>query len=203
LNQQDNAIELICFHARAFGLRPAAPRTGIPSSSLTGTDPIFRLGSRLLRRLKKYFFYTPKVFYIGVMKDDAKTFTLDELSALTGISRRNIRYYIDQKKMVDQAEGTARGAHYTQKHLSQLLQIRQWQQEGYSLERIRELLQEGAEGPPPPRRKSGTVEVWSRLTISEGVELHINAQQADLSPENLRALLSEIQRVYEQIARKE
>lgn len=153
-------------------------------------------------RPEKKFYDTPKVFYIGVMKDDTKTFTLDELSALTGISRRNIRYYIDQKKLVDRAEGTARGAHYTQKHLSQLLQIRQWQQEGYSLERIRELLQEGAET-PPPRRKSGTVEVWSRLTISEGVELHINAQQAGLSPEDLRALFTEIQRAYAQIARKE
>ena len=49
------------------------------------------------------------------------TFTLDQLSALTDLPLRTIRYYI-QLGLVDRHEGDRRHARYTQKHLDQVLQ---------------------------------------------------------------------------------
>ena len=90
------------------------------------------------------------------MKENERLFTLDELGSLVDLPRRTVRYYI-QIGLVDRPEGAGRGAHYTTRHLDQLLEIRKWQQAGLSLDRIRELLSTG-EGevltpPPLPRQK--------------------------------------------------
>ncbi|KUJ83428.1 MerR family transcriptional regulator [Microbulbifer flavimaris] len=117
-----------------------------------------------------------------------RTFTLEELSALTDTPKRTVRYYI-QRGLLDRPAGEKRGAHYLQRHLEQLLEIRKWQAAGLSLERIAELLtgDAGVE-PPPPRRKPGDVEVWSHTLLAEGVELRINPTQAGLSPAQIRKL---------------
>ena len=51
-----------------------------------------------------------------------KKFSLEELSELTGISRRTIRFYI-QKGLMNGPEGEKRGAYYTTEHLEDLLRI--------------------------------------------------------------------------------
>jgi DNA-binding transcriptional MerR regulator len=124
------------------------------------------------------------------MKEPERRFNLDELSSLTELPRRTIRYYI-QTGLLVKPTGVGRGAHYTPRHLDQLLEIRKWQQAGLSLERIQELLQ-GRDGPaplPPPRpRQAGSLEVWSHLVIGEGVELMIEPHRAQLGPDQVRAL---------------
>lgn len=122
------------------------------------------------------------------MNSNTQKFTLDDLSRLLELPKRTIRYYI-QQGLVDRPEGAKRGAFYVQRHLDQLLEIRKWQEAGLSLERIRELLA-GPQGPlPPPRRRQpGEVEVWSHVLLREGVELHIEPRQANLGPEQVRAL---------------
>ena len=67
--------------------------------------------------------------------------TLDDLSALTELSLRTIRYYI-QQGLMDRPIGEKRAAYYTARHVEQLLTIRKWQAAGVSLDRIREILQE-------------------------------------------------------------
>ena len=52
-----------------------------------------------------------------------KKFSLEELSELTGISRRTIRFYI-QKGLMNGPEGEKRGAYYTTEHLEDLLRIK-------------------------------------------------------------------------------
>jgi len=124
------------------------------------------------------------------MNNSDRNFNLDELSQLTGQSMRSIRYYI-QIGLLEKPTGVGRGSHYTSKHLNQLLEIRKWQQAGLSLERIQELLQapDSADSLPlKPERKAGTLEVWSHLVIAEGVELMIDPNRAELSPEQVRAL---------------
>ncbi len=139
------------------------------------------------------------------MKDDEHTFNLDELSSLTEQSKRTIRYYI-QIGLLAKPTGVGRGAHYTTKHLNQLLEIRKWQQAGLSLERIQELLQEQGNPdliPPKPVRKPGSVEVWSHLVVGEGVELMIEPGRADLSPEQVRALANAVMVQFSQIKNSE
>ena len=82
--------------------------------------------------------------------------------------------------------------------------MRKWQLAGLSLERIGELLKQQAAGPlPPTPRRAGTVEVWSHLVISDGVELNLEPSRAGLSPEQIRAFFRAVTQAYEQIHQNE
>lgn len=125
-------------------------------------------------------------------------FSIDELCALTDLSKRTVRYYI-QLGLVERPLGETRAARYTGTHLEQLLRIRKWSAAGVSLERIGELLAGGDAPLPPTRRGPGTVEVWSHLLIADGVELHVEPGRAGLNPEQVRQLHVGILRIMEDI----
>ena len=118
------------------------------------------------------------------------TFGIEELCGLTGVTRRTVRFYT-QKGLLDPPEGERRGAYYTRRHLEQLLLIRKWQAAGVSLERIGQLLQgEWVELPPAP--EPGTVEVWSRVTLRPGLEVHLEPGRLGLTPEETRELIQRL-----------
>jgi DNA-binding transcriptional MerR regulator len=116
-------------------------------------------------------------------------YTFNELCSLVELPIRTVRYYI-QKGLVSPPEGSRKGAYYTRKHLDELTAIRKWQRAGLSLERIRELLFEEQLEPgllPPPRgRKPGDLEIWSKLYIKEGLEIHLEPKMAGMPPEQVR-----------------
>ncbi len=120
------------------------------------------------------------------------TFGIDQLCALSGVVRRTVRFYT-QKGLLDPPEGAKRGAHYTCRHLEQLLLIHKWQQAGVSLERIGRLLRGDISELPPPTEQ-GTVEVWSRVTLRPGLEVHLEPGRLGLDPERVRLLLARIVR---------
>ena len=135
--------------------------------------------------------------------NESKTFTLDEIAALAELPRRTVRYYI-QSGLIDRPRGVGKGAFYTQRHVEQLLLVRKWQLAGLSLERIGELLKQQAAGPlPPTPRRSGTVEVWSHLVVSDGVELTLEPSRAGLTPEQVRAFFRAVTQAYAQIYESE
>ena len=68
-----------------------------------------------------------------------KKYTFEELCALSGLSSRTLRYYI-QIGLVDKPIGQTRAAHYVSSHLEKILRIKQLTESGISLERIREVL---------------------------------------------------------------
>ena len=125
-------------------------------------------------------------------------YSIDELSTLAGVTPRTVRYYIAQG-LLDRPAGEKRGSHYLRRHLEQLLLIRQWTDAGLALDRIRELLS-GAP-PDPPRRTvpPGSVEVWSRVTVADGLEVHLEPGRAGLSPEQARVFLRGITALYRQV----
>lgn len=145
------------------------------------------------------------MYIISGMKEEERAFTLDELSALVELPRRTVRYYI-QIGLLESPSGVGRGAHYNQRHLDQLLEIRKWTRAGLSLERIRELLEPAREGaaplPPPLPRRRGSVEVWSHVVLGVGVELTVEPKRAGLSPEQVRALAQGISKLYAEIRSK-
>ncbi len=140
------------------------------------------------------------VSILTAMKDEKRQFSLDELASLIELPRRTVRYYI-QEGLIDRPEGAGRGAHYSLRHLEQLMAIRKWQRAGLSLERIRELLSDDADTltPPPPRRGRGAVEVWSHIVLDEGIELTVEPSRAQLSPEELRELAQGVESLYDRI----
>jgi len=133
------------------------------------------------------------------VKKDEKTYTLDELSTVTGITKRNVRYYM-QKGLVDRPKGTGKGSYYTQTHLEQLQETRKWKQAGLSLNRIHDIVRgvvKSSKKPLPPvqRGQNGTFEVWNRSTIADGVELHIDPVRSGLSREQAKALIEKVRRL--------
>jgi DNA-binding transcriptional MerR regulator len=118
------------------------------------------------------------------------TFGIDELCSLTGVARRTVRFYT-QKGLLDPPEGERRGAYYTRRHLEQLLLIRKWQTAGVSLERIGRLLR-GEEAGLPPAPEPGTIEVWSRVTLRPGLEVHLEPGRLGLAPEQARELIQRL-----------
>lgn len=138
------------------------------------------------------------------MEQDA-TYSIQELAELGEVSRRTIRYYI-KRELLPAPTGLGRGKHYTQEHLDILLDIRDLQEEGFSLDAIKEKLDQ-----PEPDTSSKSVrevmshsqknvtsprgaESWARMRVAEGVELHVRADVAahhvhDLDLERAVALL--------------
>lgn len=145
------------------------------------------------------------VFIISRMNTETDIrHSLDDISTLTDLSLRTIRYYI-QLGLVDRPIGEKRGAHYTARHVEQLLTIRKWQAAGVSLDRIREILQEPPSGslPPPRPRGPGTIEVWSHIVIADGVEITLEPGRAGLSPEAVRTLARGVMALYQQVRNDE
>ncbi|MFO1371703.1 MAG: MerR family transcriptional regulator [Candidatus Competibacteraceae bacterium] len=118
------------------------------------------------------------------------TFGIEELCALTGVARRTVRFYT-QKGLLAPPEGVRRGAYYTRRHLEQLLLIRKWQTAGVSLEHINRLLH-GEEIGLPLAPEPGTIEVWSRVTLRPGLEVHLAPGRLGLTAEQSQQLLQRI-----------
>jgi DNA-binding transcriptional MerR regulator len=125
-------------------------------------------------------------------------FSIDELSMLAGVTPRTVRYYIAEG-LVDRPIGEKRGAHYVRRHLEQLLLIRRWTDAGLSLERVRELLSGAPEDPAPRRAAPGSIEVWSRVTVADGLEIHVEPGRAALTPDQMRSLVRGISALYRQV----
>ena len=127
-----------------------------------------------------------------------KTFSLDELCTLTDLPKRTVRYYM-QMGLVDRPIGETRAAHYLSQHLDQLLKVKQLSDAGISLERIAEI-QNGEELPIPPKpRKPGDIQVRSHVHVAPGIELQISPEEADMSPEQIRALVKAVMKTIQEI----
>jgi len=128
----------------------------------------------------------------------SKTFSLDELCTLTDLPKRTVRYYM-QMGLVDRPIGETRAAHYLTAHLDQLLKVKQLSDAGISLERIADI-QNGEELPIPAKpRKPGDIQVKSHVHIAPGIELQISPEEADMSPEQIRALVKAVMKTIQEI----
>ena len=128
----------------------------------------------------------------------SRRFSIDELATLAGVTPRTVRYYVAEG-LLDRPEGEKRGAHYLQRHLEQLLRIRRLSGQGASLERIRALRRGAADDPAPRAPRAGTVEVWSRITLADGLELQVEPGRAGLPPEQVRALVRGVTDLFRRI----
>jgi DNA-binding transcriptional MerR regulator len=128
----------------------------------------------------------------------SKTFSLDELCTLTDLPKRTVRYYM-QMGLVDRPIGETRAAHYLAAHLDQLLKVKQLSDAGISLERIAEI-QNGQELPVPAKpKKPGDIQVKSHVHVAPGIELQISPEEADMSPEQIRALVKAVMKTIQEI----
>jgi DNA-binding transcriptional MerR regulator len=128
-----------------------------------------------------------------------KKYTIDDLSELTGFSRRTIRFYI-QENIIEPPAGRGRGGFYFDSHLSGLLMIKQLQEKGLNLESIRKIInkQESKTGQvfntfaANQATGSGILadeivsrQAWARYKLAEGMELNI---RRDVETKNIRKI---------------
>ncbi len=116
-----------------------------------------------------------------------QTFTLDQICTLAALPKRTVRYYI-QMGLLDRPVGETRGAHYLSSHLDSLLRIKQLTEAGISLDRVRDVLKGEPAAVPPRARQAGAVDVRSHIWIAAGIELQVAPEEAQVSPEQVRAL---------------
>ena len=64
--------------------------------------------------------------------------TIDELSQVSGLSKRTIRYYVNSG-LLDRPTGETKNARYDASHLEQIRNVKALQEQGYTLARIVEL----------------------------------------------------------------
>jgi DNA-binding transcriptional MerR regulator len=106
--------------------------------------------------------------------DEQGRFSIDELADLGGVSRRTVRYYV-QEGLLPAPLGVGRGRHYDQSHLDRLLHVKAEQEAGRSLDDIRARGRRPSGRRPfaaaPPRVLSRST--WRRLELAPGVELHV------------------------------
>ena len=116
-------------------------------------------------------------------------YSVGELADLGGVSRRTIRYYV-QEGLLPSPFGVGRGDHYGRPHLDRLLQIKALQEAGRSLDEIRQVIGDGGvqgetpAAPPSPLAR----EVWRRVMVAPGVELHVSGDVRLPSPGRLQEL---------------
>jgi DNA-binding transcriptional MerR regulator len=98
---------------------------------------------------------------------EEKQYTIDQLSELTGFTRRTIRYYI-QEGLLEPPAGRGRGGFYFDSHLQTLLQIKSLQERGLGLTAIMGLLKIDETEPI-----SNIREVWIKYQVIPGCEISI------------------------------
>ena len=125
------------------------------------------------------------------MADEAR-YGIEELAALGGVTRRTVRYYV-QQELLPAPLGVGRGRHYGPEHLAQLQAVKALQEQGLSLDEVRQELERGrgrgraAKAASLPERSVART-AWTRLEIVPGVELHVSGQRRFPPPGRLREL---------------
>ncbi|GEM77832.1 helix-turn-helix domain-containing protein [Vibrio superstes] len=120
-----------------------------------------------------------------------KEYTIQQLSDLTELPVRTIRFYI-QKGLVDRPIGERKGARYSDEHIAQCLKIKKWTAAGLSLDKVAQALTEPPAEIPTPAKAVGEVSMKTCIHLADGVELTIDADIAKLSASEIRSLANTI-----------
>jgi len=137
---------------------------------------------------------------------DAVLYAIGDLADLAGVSRRTVRYYV-QERLLPAPLGLGRGSHYGPAHLEQLLKVKAMQEAGRTLDEIKRALSGRGGANSLPSRSSHTQReratagdqagdsgqspersVWRRIAIAPGVELHVSGAVRLPSPGKLNEL---------------
>jgi DNA-binding transcriptional MerR regulator len=111
---------------------------------------------------------------LWIVSDGTRRYSIDELADLGGVSRRTVRFYV-QEGLLPSPLGVGRGSHYDQSHLDRLLQVKAEQEAGRSLDDIRVRLRPSSGAGRHVAEPSQSVprSAWRRLELAPGVELHV------------------------------
>jgi DNA-binding transcriptional MerR regulator len=137
------------------------------------------------------------------MVDEAR-YGIDELARLGGVTRRTVRYYV-QEGVLPAPLGLGRGRHYAPEHLARLERVKALQEQGLSLEEVRQQLERR-----DPRGRAAELatlaepevarSAWTRVEIVPGIELHVSGQRRLPPPGRLRELAEWCERNFQPLS---
>ncbi|WP_092376899.1 helix-turn-helix domain-containing protein [Desulfomicrobium apsheronum] len=130
--------------------------------------------------------------------------SIAEVSSLTSVSPRTIRFYI-QKELIDRPVGQRKAAHYTREHVRQLLEVEKWKAAGVSLDAIRAIMsgEQTSLGIPETMQRPGEIKICSKVWLAPGLELHLDPSELKLNTEQLRRLAGKISDLVSSMTSKE
>ena len=128
------------------------------------------------------------------MPVNSSRFSLEQLSELSGVAARTIRFYI-QMELLPRPNGARRGAYYDERHLELLLRIRHLTEEGLSLEAVRRALSPEKSSSEDGSR-AGAVSTRLHMTIAPGLEVVVDPLRAPLSKAALRRFAEGVEVAY-------
>ena len=112
---------------------------------------------------------------------------IDELSDLGGVSRRTVRFYI-QEGLLPAPLGVGRGRHYGDEHLKRLVRVREMQEQGLTLAEIQAQLASGRNAAPARAPSTPQRTRYVRLELAPGLELHVSGDRRLPPPGRLAEL---------------
>jgi DNA-binding transcriptional MerR regulator len=112
---------------------------------------------------------------------------IDELSDLGGVSRRTVRFYI-QEGLLPAPLGVGRGRHYGDEHLKRLVRVREMQEQGLTLAEIQAQLAPGRTAAPAAAPSAPQRARYVRLELAPGLELHVSGDRRLPPPGRLAEL---------------
>jgi len=131
--------------------------------------------------------------YNKPMSENNKKYSIDEISELTGFSRRTIRFYIEES-IIKPPAGRGRGGFYYDSHLSDLMKIKNMQDSGLNLNSIREILKSESGNAQILKEQEEVFEnykrdTWVRCEIAEGLELHFKRSIEEKSGRKINEII--------------
>ena len=120
---------------------------------------------------------------------DAVLYAIGDLADLGGVSRRTVRYYV-QEGLLPAPLGLGRGNHYGPAHLGQLLKVKAMQEAGRTHEEIKQALSGAGARAPRAGETPQALDrsVWRRSAVAPGVEVHVAGGVRLPSPGKLNEL---------------
>ena len=126
-----------------------------------------------------------------------QTYTVDELSKLSGVAKRNIRFYVS-KKLVPRPLGETRASRYDITHLEALERIKAYQAKGYSLSLIQSLFEKARQRDKQTEARASE-ECFYEIPVAKGVSLKFNADDCGLDQEKRIALSQKIKSMIQEL----
>jgi len=116
-------------------------------------------------------------------------YAIQDLADLADVSRRTVRYYV-QEGLIPPPLGVGRGRHYGQAHVDRLLQVKELQAAGRTLDEIRAAVAGGVANRVARRAVASAPDrsLWRRVQLAPGVEIHVAHHITLPGPNRLREL---------------
>lgn len=105
--------------------------------------------------------------------------TIDELSQVSGLTKRTVRYYVSSG-LVDRPSGETKSARYDAHHLEQIRNIKALQEKGFTLARILEVKKKTREE-EINRKEIGEPLTRIEIPVDRGVSISFQQELCGLS----------------------